>query len=586
MGRDECLLGGNKMKLTNKMAALLLLLLALAMPFAAGAQIDGRSDHGAFAVELEDKLYAALYSGSGYGLYSIPATGGELTLRDSAPELDELLTANGLLYYLRTKDGAAQIMRVDPDGSPTVLAEFENGVQVGQLSWYDDVLYCIADNRLYIVDPDAGNTELLCEELVDEYAIVNDVVFYVSATDERSYERSAPAQEAGAEGQALSQAAGTLWSMSILGTNPEKLVDEGVTSLRAEGNYLFFHNLSDSYIMGSGADMWLEGKLYRYNIETQQLSSLNLDYDWDYYPTASGLVVYTSQDISLYPLTGGEGDSLMQPESRTVLTASGDTAYVYEYTLGKLTKLPLDGSDALVLSDESDILPSDSDPDDDTGVVMGDQDDEDDAATGDATYDDEDGSVKAGSPSSYIFPNSSTKKLTRAQVLAVDKSLWGYARNEIYARHGYTFKNSKYKEYFSGKSWYTPGGFSTGSLNSIEWYNMELIKDLEQEHGLLGTSVSSKSSSKNKNAKNNYYILKEASSKKLTKKYIKNKLGSKSKYALARNEILARHGYVFKTPKYKKYFNNQKWYKPGGYSSKKLSSIEWYNIALLKELEK
>jgi hypothetical protein len=171
-------------------------------------------------------------------------------------------------------------------------------------------------------------------------------------------------------------------------------------------------------------------------------------------------------------------------------------------------------------------------------------------------------------------------------VLAVDKSLWGYARNEIYARHGYTFKNSKYKEYFSGKSWYTPGGFSTGSLNSIEWYNMELIKGLEQEHGLLGTSVSSKSSSKNKNAKNNYYILKEASNKKLTKKYIKNKLGSKSKYALARNEILARHGYVFKTPKYKKYFNNQKWYKPGGYSSKKLSSIEWYNIALLKELEK
>ena len=483
------------MKLTNKMAALLLLLLALAMPFAAGAQIDGRSDHGAFAVELEDKLYAALYSGSGYGLYSIPATGGELTLRDSAPELDELLTANGLLYYLRTKDGAAQIMRVDPDGSPTVLAEFENGVQVGQLSWYDDVLYCIADNRLYIVDPDAGNTELLCEELVDEYAIVNDVVFYVSATDERSYERSAPAQEAGAEGQVLSQAAGTLWSMSILGPNPEKLVDEGVTSLRAEGNYLFFHNLSDSYIMGSGADMWLEGKLYRYNIETQQLSSLNLDYDWDYYPTASGLVVYTSQDISLYPLTGGEGDSLMQPESRTVLTASGDTAYVYEYTLGKLTKLPLDGSDALVLSDESDILPSDSDPDDDTGVLMGDQDDEDDAATGDATYDDEDGSVKAGSPSLYLPqppPRSSPRRRcwqwTRAVGLRPERDLCP-ARLHI--------QEQQVQGVFLRQELVHPGGFSTGSLNSIEWYNMELIKVWRGTRP-AGTSVSSKSSSKNK----------------------------------------------------------------------------------------
>ena len=573
------------MKMAKRIAAALLALM-LALPAVALAQIDGRSDHGAFAVELGDKVYVVLNENT---LYSVPSEGGQMTVVDSGSYLDELVTANGVLYYLRTDDGVTNIMRVDPDGSVVILCAFEKDVVVNQLSWYDDVLYVLASNRLYIVDPNNGDTQILCEEQLDEYAIVNDVIFYVSATDIKTYERNAPAQTNAdgtvADPQVLRQSAGALWCMSILGTSPEKLVDEGITNLRAYANYLFFHNLSDNYIMGSTTDMWLEGKLYRYNIETQQTASLNLDYDWDYFPTDAGLVVYTSQDVSLYPLTGGEATQLMQPEARTVLTAAGSNAYVYEYTYAKLTRLPLDGSGAVTLVDDSDVLPSTADAGEDTVLV--DEAGEDaittEEGTTDVTYDDESGTTSAGTDSSYIFPNSSTKKLTRSQVLAIDKSLWGYARNEIYARHGYEFQKGKYATYFAKKSWYKPGGFSTGSLNSIEWYNMELIKGLEQEYGLL--SSSSSSSSSNSSAKNNYYILKEASSRKLTKKYLRNKLGSKSKYALARNEILARHGYVFKTAKYKKYFNNQKWYSPGGYSSSKVSSIEWYNIELLKELE-
>ena len=574
------------MKIAKRMAAMLLAVL-LALPGVALAQIEGRSDHGAFALELDGKVYTALYVGNVYNLYSVPSGGGDFTLVDSGSELEDVVSANGFVYYLRTKDGVQNIMRIDPDGTAVVLSEFETGVQVSQLSWYDDVLYCIADSRLYIVDPDSGETQILCEELMDEYAIVSDVIFYISASDTKTYERTAPAQTnedgSAAEPETLRQTSGTLWCMSALGTNPEKLVDEGVTSLRAYTNYLFFHNLADNYIMGTGTQMWLEGKLYRYNIETQQTASLNLDYDWDYFPTDAGLVVYTNQDISLYPLTGGDGTQLMTPEARTVLTASGSDAYVYEYTAGKLTRLPLDGSGAVTLVDDSDVLPSSSDLDD--PLVVGNEDDDtgdEDSQAGDVSYDDEKGTTSPGSDSSYIFPNSSSKKLTRKQVLAIDKSLWGYARNEIWAKHGYEFKKGKYATYFSKKSWYKPGGFSTGDLNSIEWYNMELIKDLEQEYGLLD---SSSSSSSNSSAKNNYYVLKEASSRKLTKKYLRNKLGSKSKYALARNEILARHGYVFKTAKYKKYFNNQKWYKPGGYSSSKLSNTEWYNIEQLKDLE-
>ena len=566
------------MKNANRIAAVVLALLLLGAT--ALAAPDARSEHGAFAALMGDSVYASLSTGEEYALFSVPAAGGDLTKLDSAPSMSDLVEVNGSLYYLRTVGAARQIAKIDASGAISTLCEFENDVQVDHLSFYDDVLYCLAGGRLYIVDPENGDSTELCDILIDDYVIASDVIFYIASADQRTYERTVAGQD-----ELITQSSGTLGSMSILGTNPEMLLDKGVTDLRAYANFLYFHNLEDNYVMGSTDEMWLEGKLYRYNIETAQTASLNLDYDWDFYPTDAGLVVYTSQDISLYPLTGGEGEKLMTPGLRTEVTAFGDNAYVYEYEEGRLTRLALDGSGETVLVDDSDVLPDVTGATGTDATLLDDdadtEDGDDAEPVGDQTYDEESGTVVGGSADSYIFPNSSTKKLTREQVLAIDKSLWGYARNEIYARHGYAYKNSKYKTYFEGKSWYKPGGFSSGALNSVEWYNMELIKDLEREHGLISASSGSSKSS----AKNNYYILKEASSKRLTKSYLRRKLGSKSKYALARNEILARHGYVFKTAKYKKYFNNQKWYKPGGYSSGNLSRTEWHNIELLKELE-
>ena len=543
-----------------------------------------RSVHGAFAVELNGTVYATrLNDGSDYELYRVTNSGGDFEQIDSAPELGDLVVGNGVLYYLRERDGAPQVMMLDESGTPSLFSgSWEADVTVTNLTWYDDVLLCLANERIYMLDPVNGEPDVLSEDiLVEDFTIIDSVIFYISASDRVPYTKTVPNQEA-----PVTRSAGTLWSMDFTASNPEKLLEKGVDKLRAYGDNLFYHNLDDSYPMGSGEDIWLEGKLYRYNVETGQTASLGLNYDWDFYPTPHGLLVYTSQDISMHPLTGGEPTQLMRPEVKTDITADDNNAYVYEYTQRKLTQVPLDASEPIVLMDESDVLPSDEfDPGDDLIFPEG----TNSGADGtDDTASDDSGSTSpsTGTDSSYIFPNSSKKKLTRAQILDVKKSLWGYARNEIYARHGYKFTKSEYKNYFAKKSWYKPGGFSSSSLNSIEWYNMELIKSLEIEHGLLeGTSSDPSTSSPNPSAKNNHYVLKEARTRKLTKKYLRNKLGSKSQYALARNEILARRGYVFKTEKYKTYFNNQKWYSPGGYSSSKLSNTEWYNIEQLKALE-
>jgi len=60
---------------------------------------------------------------------------------------------------------------------------------------------------------------------------------------------------------------------------------------------------------------------------------------------------------------------------------------------------------------------------------------------------------------------------------------------------------------------------------------------------------------------------------------------SKEQLAIARNEIFARHGYVFKTQNYIDYFTSKSWYKPDPNYTGNLSAIEEYNVNLIKKYE-
>jgi hypothetical protein len=61
---------------------------------------------------------------------------------------------------------------------------------------------------------------------------------------------------------------------------------------------------------------------------------------------------------------------------------------------------------------------------------------------------------------------------------------------------------------------------------------------------------------------------------------------SKFELKIMRNEIFARHGYIFKTEEMKQYFQNQFWYKPRFSDVNDfLSKIEKVNISLIKDYE-
>lgn len=130
------------------------------------------------------------------------------------------------------------------------------------------------------------------------------------------------------------------------------------------------------------------------------------------------------------------------------------------------------------------------------------------------------------------------------------------AEQEIYARHGRTFSDANVQAFFEARSWYTAGG--TVSLNAYEEGNLELIRvTLAKRDGTLSRSG------------NPYLGL-------FGGDYDSTVMASNSRYLYAsdlrylttdelcivRNEILARHGYVFLDADLREYFYSKTWYKP------------------------
>lgn len=88
--------------------------------------------------------------------------------------------------------------------------------------------------------------------------------------------------------------------------------------------------------------------------------------------------------------------------------------------------------------------------------------------------------------STYILPDSNTRKLTRADLQGLSKEQLRLARNEIFARHGMIFDRPDLDAYFGEKSWYKPtysydDFYDKVEMSAIEEANVALINQVEEE---------------------------------------------------------------------------------------------------------
>lgn len=93
-----------------------------------------------------------------------------------------------------------------------------------------------------------------------------------------------------------------------------------------------------------------------------------------------------------------------------------------------------------------------------------------------ASEEEEDASGEAG----IIFPDSSERLLTEAEVSALSDEDLRSAINEMYARKGYIFKDDTIRAYYEQYDWYTPsvapGDFKQSMFTETELANVELMQ--------------------------------------------------------------------------------------------------------------
>jgi len=80
----------------------------------------------------------------------------------------------------------------------------------------------------------------------------------------------------------------------------------------------------------------------------------------------------------------------------------------------------------------------------------------------------------------FILPTSDTIKLEEPALTNLSLSELSLARNEIYARHGFVFKTEEIQSYFESKTWYQKDSSYVYDMDDIEFFNIELIKHLEE----------------------------------------------------------------------------------------------------------
>ncbi len=79
------------------------------------------------------------------------------------------------------------------------------------------------------------------------------------------------------------------------------------------------------------------------------------------------------------------------------------------------------------------------------------------------------------------YPEASTRLLTEADVENLTPEELEYMRNEIYARHGYSFKDIEDRRQFDFEDWYIPMGIDIREkLTDIEVQNIDLIYRYEE----------------------------------------------------------------------------------------------------------
>lgn len=189
----------------------------------------------------------------------------------------------------------------------------------------------------------------------------------------------------------------------------------------------------------------------------------------------------------------------------------------------------------------------------------------------------------------FMLSYTSTDYIHKEDVSRLDKLQLILVKNGIYARKGYIFEDKQLQEFFYCMDWYVPNSkvdvTKAGVLNHYEESNCQVL-DLWV---IRETGMDFSSDNPYQEVYDLYpnYVFKYSSSSSLNEQAVYGL--SLEELCIARNEILARHGYTFTDEQLLEYFLQRDWYQPtlppGNTDAITLTDIERENIDLIRDAE-
>ena len=214
-----------------------------------------------------------------------------------------------------------------------------------------------------------------------------------------------------------------------------------------------------------------------------------------------------------------------------------------------------------------------------------------------------------------ILPEGSSRYYTEDEIAGWSAQTVCYAKNEIYAMHGWIFRSEELAGWFENQGWYTPSvtssGFSQSMLNDFEKKNAQLLQ--KRENALIPGGYQLDRPGYNYDlvyadlygieyvhpdgggqtadgvtAESSGYIIPDSDSYYLTSEEIRAL--SWQELCYARNEIYARHGRLFQSAELSAYFATKSWYygyiRPADFSDSVFNDYERKNIDALLRYER
>lgn len=269
----------------KKLCCMLLALLLCGCAFAEEAAFV----QGGNGAKVGSEYYIDICEGRNDALVRIMASGAvDVPLR--ADELSDMIAVDNSLYFLMKKGDTWSLMCNSGEGAQEVCA-FDEGKHVSSLGARDGLLFVLIDGRLHIIYPKNSMYIQLAGVNMEEYVVHDDYAYFVSGDDKVTY------MLATKSGDIASAETGRLCRVNLTTGKHEVILDEGVSDLGYADGRIYYHCYEDGYLMGTGEEMTVEGRLYCMDIASGKTEKLTDYYDWDYYVADDSVCVLRREVI-------------------------------------------------------------------------------------------------------------------------------------------------------------------------------------------------------------------------------------------------------------------------------------------------